>query len=267
MPRFRGRDRGVESPGRDDQSQRPGGGQRPGQANRQLLPAAAVPLQRPVVQPVRRLRFDRVDRPVGQHVGFEREDGALAGAEVGRHAAAHLALAQEGRRGADGLHLAWDVAQGKHRFRHRPRRPRSPVARPRKSSRAATPVCRHPWVSRCSMHSGDGTERRIVLDRQTTPAKTIRGSFHDSGRRRAGQSLAAAISPRLSAATAGVRSLLAGACRRDLPTTFQASGTSPVETSTNSREGSRSNVTFRNGSRWASIFSLTDSSTPRSEKS
>ena len=60
---------------------------------------------------------------LGSTLGFEREDGPFARTEVGRHAAAHLALAQEGRRGARGPAPPRDVAKGKHRSRHRPRRP------------------------------------------------------------------------------------------------------------------------------------------------
>ena len=53
-------------------------------------------------------------------------------------------------------------------------------------SRRATPVCRHPCVSRRSMHRGDGTERRIVFDRQTTPANVDPRQFPRSGRRQRG---------------------------------------------------------------------------------
>ncbi len=180
----------VESPGPDDQSQRPSGGQRPGQADRQRLPAT-VALQRPVVQSIRRLRFDRVDRPVGQHLGLEENTGP---APLRKSIATRLFILPWPKRVAVALTACTSVGRCE-RVTSIP----ASVAKVSKSScspadvvedfaskaspaaalETDAPVCRHPRVSRRSMHSGDRTERRIVLDWQTMPVKSIRGSFQD----------------------------------------------------------------------------------------
>ncbi len=120
----------------------------------------------------------------------------------------------------------------------------------------ATPVCRHPWVSRRSMHRGDGTERRIVFDRQDDAREVDARQFPRSGRRQRGNRAQPQLRRACLQRRRESRSLPAGACPPRLARMLQASGTSPAETSTSSRAGSRPNATFRSGSRWASMIQL-----------